>query len=364
MEQRARRAYMQLLYNGKDISEDISKDLISATWADKSSKESDDLSIKLHNTHGLWSGAWLPSKGTKIKATIITENWSGEEGIKKLPCGTFEIDEIIVSSSPSAQAEIKAVSVPITSNARGQSRTRAWESIKLSRLAQDIAGNAGLEFIFDTKCDPEYQREDQIQESDLGFLQGLCNDAGLALKVSHDKLIIFDEAEYAKNGAVLTLTPKDLTSWKIKSKSAGTYGKARVKYHDPETNEDIEAEIDGELAKLGEDDKNGRVLELNQRCKSAGEAEFLAKKSLCEANKKEVEISISMPGTISVVAGVNINMSGFGAFDGKYSVTCAAHTIGGGYISTAQLALAEKKKGKKSVNETDYLNWSEYTKDI
>ena len=94
---RARRARLRLLYEGKDISEDISKDLISATWTDKSAKEVDDLSITLHNKHGRWYGEWLPSKGAKLSAWIVVENWAHASDGYALPCGTFEIDEIEIS---------------------------------------------------------------------------------------------------------------------------------------------------------------------------------------------------------------------------------------------------------------------------
>jgi phage protein D len=349
----ARRARARLLYNNKDITEDISRDLVSFTWTDKSSKEADDISIKLQNTHGKWSGDWQPAKGAKLMSTIQIENWNGNDGTAELPCGTFEIDETALSWPP-AVVDIKAVSVPVTSKARGQAHTRVWNNVELSLIASDIAKRAGLSLMFDLPNDPHYQEEKQIEETDLSFLQGLAEEAGASLKVSHDKLILFDEAEYEKKPSVLTLALTDLISCSLKNKSSGIYKNCKVKYHDPETDEDIEGEADADPADLSGEDANDRTMEVNCRCKSIAEAEDMAKNLLHDANKHEVEGTITMPGDIRIVAGINVALAGLGRYDGKYAVDSVTHTVTKGYTVSANIRRGGKKSQGSSV---DYIDW-------
>ena len=167
-----RRARIILKYNNKDISEDIAKNLLSFKWTDNASGKADSLDIDLENTAGLWNGPWLPAKGATLAASIVQENWNGESGTQTLPCGTFQIDETTVSAPPS-KAQIKAVSVPIKTTARGQAKTHGWDDAHLSQIAGDIASDAGLTLLFDLPDDPYYQAEDQSEETDLAFLLGV-----------------------------------------------------------------------------------------------------------------------------------------------------------------------------------------------
>lgn len=354
----ARRASARVVYNNKDITEDISKDLISLTWTDKSSKEADELTIKLHNAHGLWCGDWQPAKGATLTAQITISNWDGESGTEDLPCGTFEIDETTLSGPPS-EVDIKAVSVPITSKARGEARTRAWENVRLQRIAGDIAAKAGLSLEWDLLKDPLYQREDQLEETDLGFLQGLAEEAGASLKVSHGKLILFDEKEYEKKPSVLTLHVSDLTRWNLKNKSAHVYGKGKVKYHDPENNEDLEFETDADLADLSGEDRNARTLAVNWRCKDLAEAEEKAENLLHDANKHEISGTIDIPGNLRIVAGINVELTGLGRYSGKYVIETATHSIDGkgGYTTSAQIRRGAKKNQNDS---TKYVSWEQF----
>ncbi len=321
--------------------------------------------MSLLNTHGRWSGDWLPAKGAKLSASIEVLDWGAQGDSATIPCGTFEVDEIEVSGGSASKATIKAISTPITSKVRGNAKTKAWQDIKLSVIASEIAKNAQLAVYLETDEDPEYQREDQIEETDLNFLQGLCADAGLSLKVTHDKIVIFSQEMREQQAAILTITPAMLTTWQFKSKSNKVYSSAKVEYHDPETDEDIEYEYFGETADLNSEDKNDRTLVTNQRCKSLSEAEKLAKNSLRDANKFEVTGSFSCMGDVRLAAGSNVQMFGFGRFDGKYVIDTATHKIGTGYTVSVSIRRAMGKEGaKKDGPEPGWKDYSEYGENI
>ena len=359
----ARRPKLRLLYENTDISKEVGQDLVAFSWTDKSAKEADDLQVTLHNLHGLWNGSWMPAKGAKLIASITVRNWERKGDNRTLPCGTFEIDEIDVFGKPENQVTIKAVSTPVKSKIRGTAKTRAWEAVKLSEIAGDIAKGAGLALIFELKNDPEYDRRDQMEETDLSFLQSLCTDCGASLKVTHDRVVVFDEQEYEGKASVLTLTPEDVITWNIKSKITGVHKACKVSYHDPETNEDLEFLYNPGL-KVHEDDENDHVLQINQRCKSLKEAEELAKKTLRDGNKYEMAGSFTKMGDLRIVAGVCIDLKGFGRLDDKYIVDSTTHTVGAGYVTTAEIrrVLAGKKNGKDS--EIGFQNFDAYGKDF
>jgi phage protein D len=356
----ARRAKLTLLYNGTNISEDVTADLDAAVWTDKSGGEADEISVNLHNTHGRWSDEWLPAKGAKLTASIEVQNWDGDGNTAVLPCGTFEIDQIDVSGGDGgSKVSIKGISVPITSKARGSKKTKAWEDMRLSLIAAEIAGKAGLELYFDLENDPLYRREDQIEETDLGFLQGLCDDAGAVLKVSHEKIVIFGQGRREAEDAILVITPRMIASWSFSSRASRVYKAARVEYHDPETDEDFGFDVDGDLADLSGEDENDRVMVINQRVKSQAEAETLARSSLRGANKTEVTGSFSCMGDVRLVAGVNVQMQGFGKFDGKYVIDTVTHSIGNKYGVSVQIRRALGREGWKEPGWRDFSAYGE-----
>lgn len=326
MKDLARRARIKILYDNKDISKDLAQYLKSFSYNDVISGQADDLSITLEDRTGLWKNDWLPEKGATLVVSIITQAWWKDTfSEEELPLGIFEIDEIEVGGPPE-EVKIKAVSVPNNTSLRGVDRTRAWEKTKLSVIANDIAKEAGLSLFYDTYTDPLLDRSEQTEQSDLSFLMKLCNDAGLALKITDNKIVIFDEEKYEKNDIVMTITKGSdlIESYNFKSSTREIYSACHVKYQNSDTKNNIEYTF-------ALKNKQGKTLMINQEVKTIAEAETLAKKKLREKNKEELTASFSLVGTFLLVAGVTINIVGFGKFDGKYIVSKASHEVGGGY---------------------------------
>ena len=326
MKDLARRARIKILYDNKDISKDLAQYLKSFSYNDVISGQADDLSITLEDRTGLWKNDWLPEKGATLVVSIITQAWWKDTfSEEELPLGIFEIDEIEVGGPPE-EVKIKAVSVPNNTSLRGVDRTRAWEKTKLSVIANDIAKEAGLSLFYDTYTDPILDRSEQTEQSDLSFLMKLCNDAGLALKITDNKIVIFDEEKYEKNDIVMTVTKGSdlIKSYNFKSSTREIYSACHVKYQNSDTKNNIEYTF-------ALNNKQGKTLMINQEVKTVAEAETLAKKKLREKNKEELTASFSLVGTFLLVAGVTINIVGFGKFDGKYIVSKASHEVGGGY---------------------------------
>ena len=89
-----------------------------------------------------------------------------------LDCGVFEIDTVD-GSGPPAKATIKAGSIPYKSTVRTQKKTKAWGQLHAFQHRKGNCGQNGLTCMFESAFDPLYTRKEQIQESDITFLQRL-----------------------------------------------------------------------------------------------------------------------------------------------------------------------------------------------
>ena len=335
---KARSTEISIIYEGKNITQDIAPYLLSFTFNDNSTDKADDISIQIEDREGLWLNDWAPSKSDKITCSVILH----DENDTSLPCGTFQVDQIEYSYPPGVLS-IKAVSTAITSGMRNEKHNRAWENVKLKTIAQDIASQNGLSLFYDAK-EFMIERREQIQKSDLEFITSLSKDYGLGVKVRDGQLIIYDEKEYEEKpeSAELLKSDRKILSCKFTSKSSEVYRKAHVKYHHPVRNETYESESEDE-----DEEGSERVLEIREYAESTSQAQETAERRLYEANKKEITGSINLMGDIRFSAGQNILLGGFGMFSGKYTITKATHKIdSSGY--TTSLEIGETKASKKS----------------
>ncbi len=273
--------------------------------------------------------------GAEIAAVIIQKNFGTDGKDKVLDCGIFEIDSLDCSGPP-GQAGIKATSLPHTSTIRNEKKTHAWESVKLSTIANEIAQKNNMKCMFESVYDPYYTRREQVQISDIVFLQGLCKDAGISLKASARFLILFDAADYEKKDAVRKIKrgEADITSYRFSASANDTkYSKCHVIYTNPQNNETIEYTYTPR-----DSDKDGQTLEINEKVNTREEARQLAMKRLRQKNKSECSAEFSLVGDTSLVAGVNVEVEGFGMFDEKYIIESATHSVtGSGYTTQIKL---------------------------
>jgi uncharacterized protein len=331
----APRTRVELLYEGTDISRDIAADLLSFTYTDNEHGKADDMSLRLKNNHGLWSGAWLPRKGDTISATIV-HLFADEE--KRLPCGRFSIDDIDFSGPPSV-VDIKGVSVPLDTTIRRLQRSRGWEDTKLSDIASEIAATGGIQLQFLVDFDPTYGRVDQHEESDLRFLQRLCEQEAYSLKVTDRQLVVFSSELQEQAPPIRTIeVGKDwVKSWRFNTQAHDVYQTIIVAYKDTET---------GEVNEFTYTDpaiSDGRTSKLVKRAESIEEAERRAKAAMRRHNRLESTGSITIKGDTELVTGVTIEYISGSAFDGKFLVTKATHKVGSGY--EVELDLAFVKEG-------------------
>ena len=166
----------------------------------------------------------------------------------------------------------------------------------------------------------------------IDFLKKLCQDAGISIKATDGKLVLYDQATYEAKAPVLTIengAKGGYIKYKLHSGSADTqYAKCRVRYQDPGTGTCIEGTAEDSSV------SGDQCLEITAKVGCVGEAQTLAKKHLRLHNKLAKTATFTLPGDVGLVAGVTVELKGWGGWDGKYIVTRAVHTIGSGGYTT------------------------------
>jgi phage protein D len=317
----ARQAWLQVQYENADITADLQPHLKGWTYTDNLSGQADDLQITLEDRQQLWIGDWFPDRGAKLKATIKRNNWNDDNKEDELPLGTFEIDEI-ESDFPPSEVKIKALSVFQSTALKGEDKNRAWEKTKLSVIANDIAVGAGLTLYYDVQDDPEYDRKEQTEQQDLPFLQKLCQDAGLALKVSDEQIIIFDEAKYEQQAPIMTIDRLKFPIKKYNGRATinDTYSACQLKYRSPKGRKNYNYTFNP-----ANPPPVKRVLVLRERFDSLNEAERKAKKALREKNSQAWQFTITILADLRLLSSMVVTLQNFGKFDGNWIITQATH---------------------------------------
>ena len=269
----------------------------------------------------------MPSKGVSIQARIIKKNWISDGKDQLLNCGKFELDSIEAGGPPSSII-IRGTALPFGSQIRQTKKSKAWEACTLSRIAREIALKHGMKAMYESVNDPYYKRVEQVTMSDIAFLSKLCKDTGISLKVSENHIVLFDQEAYESKSVVMTIKKGDgsYTKYKLRTGKADMeYDACRVSYVDPKTGKTIEGMAYSE--NYDAKDENNQILEVPAKVNSIAEAQAMAQKMLRMKNKYEYTANFTLPGNVILVSGVTVNLSGWGAWDGKYIINQAKHTI-------------------------------------
>ena len=302
-------ASVTLFMNGTDVTQAISRYLLRLTYEDVESGETDSLTVELDDSKRLFVSDWFPTLGMTLSASIGS-----------FQLGDFEIDEVTCSSAPSV-CRIKAVSVAQESGLRQRDESKAWEGCKLSTIAKDIADASNVQLLYQG-FDPFITRAEQGEQSRLAFLDKLCHDNYLVLKVAEGKLIIVDEEDLdkAQSSATLTRDASLITNFNLTASLQEVYRECKVSYRHGKKAQTFEA-----VATTGE--AHGKTLKVNKRVESRGEAERLAKNELRQANKKKTRLRLEVVGASEYVAGSVITLAGFGFFDGRWLLERVRHQV-------------------------------------
>lgn len=325
MSAKARRVELEILYNNE---RDLSKYIQSVSFTDNSDK-TDDISITLADRDDKWLNEWFVESGDTLSCKIKLKDWDKNSSVKELNLGLFEVDQVTFSDT----ITINAVSSPITSSIRSEKKVKAWEKISLKSIASDISVRSNLSLIYESDYNPFYGRKDQDKQSDLEFIEELCVDDGLCMKVTDGKLIIFEEYKYDMKEASYTITKdkSDIIGRPSFSRNAKNIYKAcEIKYYNSTLDKTFIAYYETSSVT-----SNSNVLRFDEDTSDEFDEEKLNRKArgrLREQNRAEWTANISLVGDVTYFTGDNFNLVGYGKFDGKYNIESINYSIGSGFL--------------------------------
>jgi len=327
----ARYARVRIMYNGKNITKDVSGKVLSFTFTDNAAGKMDDMELVLEDSEMQFMGSWFPGKGARVKAYIDTFHWNKEGEKLSLYCGSFQIDEVECSYNPNT-ISMKGVSAPLGSGLKKTKRTKAWEGMNLKDIAKQIASQNGLKFYWHSQMNMGAMRYDQRDESDLTFLKRALDIYAHHVKVSEETLVVYFEDDYKLKVPTHQYTPKTIETASFRSKTDDTYSKAKVRYNNPKSKKTESHEVSDSS------NKSGQELNINIRAENKADAEKKAKAALRKKNKHEVTCTVSCMGNPRLRASFRAEMVGFGHFSGKYFVDKVTHSLGkdGGYTCSLE----------------------------
>ncbi len=337
----------RVIYEGKDITADVSKALIELSYTDNTEDASDEVSISMEDVDGLWRGEWYPKKGDRMTVEI------GYKDTGLLNCGTFEVDETTIQGPPDTIA-IKALATGISKAVRTKNAV-AYDGQTLRQIATKVASRLGMTVQGDITA-TKLVHVTQSRERDLSFLKRLAAEYGYIFSVRDTVITFMSIFELEKADAVLVLDRTDLSDYSIRDKTSTTFASARVRHYNPDTDKVIDFTYDKDLLPDGQPRTDVTAvddLNIRSRVDSQGEAETKAKAAMYRANSLQQELDFSTEGNPLICAGNNIEFTGLGVLSGKYQITSSTHAVdsGGGYKTTGKakrVGYVEKVKQKST----------------
>lgn len=297
-------------------------------YDDRVTGESDEVCLNFDDTSGKWIGTWLPTTGDKL---VVQMGYAGGGAVPDvmLKCGEFTIDEVNFTGPPD-MLEVKAVATSIKNSARSR-KSHVYEKQKLSDIVGQVAGRNGLtvkgvigsEFI---------KKETQYNESDLGFITRLLATWGYICNARGGVLWVWDVYKLEGQAAGIIMAKTDMSSYTIEAKTVNTVTSTRVRYWNPDEMVLVEGVHNAEGAEATNKQDVGEFRGI--KVENGGAAAAMARAATHRTNSNGTTIDFMCPGNPSLVAGINIQITGFSPnFNGVYHITESTHELRnpGGY---------------------------------
>ena len=325
LNEKGRRIINSIVWEGTDVTNDISNDIISLTGTD-SINEFDTVDLEMENRDGRWYKSWAPKIGETIVFNYTLVNWE-YPGIQSYDVGKFYIDDVQYNGPPD-KVTVKTISVDSSSTILEEKKNRVWEKVTLEKVAKDIAEANGIELIYDCDYNREYSRLEQQLESDISFLKKTTKELGINVKLYNDRLVLFEEDKYTKKEPILVLNREDLKSYSFSQDNTNMYQKCTISYFDSRLKKKIEVTYTAKGDK-GAKRANKRTLFIDEQKAPPGKTKEQKESYLLEVAKKELEEKRkhAINGDITILGRVQpitngdvIQILGFGEYEGKYIV--------------------------------------------
>jgi hypothetical protein len=297
----------QLIYNGIDVTKQFKPYIKKITYVDFLQDECDQLAIEILDFDRLFSNLWYPTKGAKISCSFI-------HGNEILNCGKFTISQNNFKfSSFGDTLTINAFAIP--DNAKLDTiHTDYYEKTSLISIAKTIADKHNLNLLTNNLSDFIIERINQINETDMAFLNRISKKYGYIFKITDNNLTFTKIDNLIPN---FSLNRSSIRNLSINDDGIKKYKGCIINYFNPQQKKMM-------TAKQG--DTSGDILYLDEKFYSTEEGEIIAKAVL--DNMKEITGSLLLKKPIAnFISGMCFNLSDFGFFNGIYQINNSVHVL-------------------------------------
>ncbi|BBD77246.1 phage late control D family protein [Hydrogenophilus thermoluteolus] len=325
---------VEVTYNGRDITTDLTPYLTRFVFIDRMTGEADTLDLELGEVKAdatRWLAEWYPDKGMELSARF---GWSHQELV---PAGAFDVDEIEIESPPMA-IRIRAQSAGVSRAVRSRIG-RKYENTTLKGILADVAQRLGAKLSGKIEPDPAIERATQYGETAWQFAVRIAREYGYTVKLTNNNQTLAVSRLADDQPPVRVLRPSDMTRFSFRDQIADVPARATVRRHDEKT---------GELIVYGLDAKGQAVpvdkVSVDERVKvtraaNAQDAEARARAEMERHALDKTSLDVELPGDPLLAAGLAVDVTGWGRVDGRYVIVVAEHVIerGSGYTTRLQL---------------------------
>lgn len=307
-----RSAGVKLIYNGKNITNntDIAGDIESVSYEGNAADNSNNVSVTINAMEDKWLNNWMPEKGTTLDPTILVYNWPEEGQGSEMNGGVMIVDDISYSDAPCTMT-MSAASKPNDTSFSEEDREYIWKNTSIQTIAQTIAGRYGLTLSFEG-TDAEIVKREQ-QATDSAFLDELCKDYGLILKVYSKRLWIYDREAFKKKAVAATIDRTDIVpgSFSFSDGFDGVYTHGIWEYSNQTKGVKIRVEIGS----------SGRTKRIQKYASSQADAERRLQAAMNNANHSATQVKFTLAlAQIELSESQTIQLTGYGKLSGKYFI--------------------------------------------
>lgn len=323
---RARHIECEVLYDGKEVG--LSNRLESLNYTDNASGVSDEIILTFSARDADWlRNNFIPEKEHDLDVSLWMHNWKRDGDMLRYHCGNFTLDDLTYSGPPS-QCIIRGVSVPAAESFQVDPVSKTWKQVTLKQIAMEMMAKYGMQDLFYWGAEPVIETVEQSAQTDSEFLYDICEKQGMFLKIYKKALVIFDKAVYEPIGPTAVFSEHDFEEWEWNSTLNGTYTGAAISYTIPRPKTGYKKGEKQQVLNVtvGE---GPRILHINEKADSEGEALRIAKSKVNAENEKAVTMSFTAMGDPNIVATCNIGIKGMGRCNGKYFVNKVVQRVSG-----------------------------------
>lgn len=228
----ARRSWIDLTYQGKNITADISGDGESVSY-EEGFGEADLINLTVQDRSDKWLRRWRPKTGERLKLTMRVSDWRRPGDNWALRCGHFQVDSLEYSAPPRI-LQIGGNSMPVDTAFIGVKHNRTWKKVTLKNLLFSMLPK-DFTLSWQSEIDIELAYVEQSDTADLEFIMQLCEKYGFRLKILNSRLAVFNAQELDAAPAVRTFSLSELdgslAGWRLNRTSTRTeYDACKIKY--------------------------------------------------------------------------------------------------------------------------------------